>query len=120
MFAIPPWGVCSPTYCAEGAAARSVGEMTRIHGPAGFAAESLLIVGLGCERSSMRAPPSPRVLPWPNVLPCKARDHVAVLLPEAVDHSSRAESRHWLRESSRELVALACARPSQAGTNSTF
>ena len=63
----------------------SLGELTALHGIPGFAAESLLLVGLGLRAKFDAGSAFAAGFALAKRLSGKARDHVAVLIPEGVD-----------------------------------
>jgi leucyl aminopeptidase len=63
----------------------SLGELTALHGIPGFAAESLLLVGLGSRAKFGAGSAFAAGFAMAKRLSGKAQDHVAVLIPEADD-----------------------------------
>src|ERR1043166_5165159 len=62
----------------------SLGELTALHGISGFAAESLLLLGLGLRAKYDAGSAFAAGFALAKRLSGKARDHVAVLIPEGV------------------------------------
>src|SRR5947207_9632541 len=70
----------------------SLGELTALHGIPGFSAESVLLVGLGPRAKFDAGSAFVAGFALAKRLSGKARDHVALVIPESVDSSLTA----WL------------------------
>ena len=96
----------------------SLGELTALHGIPGFAAESLLLVGLGLRAKFGAGSAFAAGFALSKRLSSKARDHVAVLIPEGVDPNPPENLSALVEGAVAGTRGPGLRRPSQAGTSS--
>ena len=110
-FATPPWEACSSRLIIQKELTGSAGELTVVHGPAGFAAGSVLIVGLGPSGKFDAGTAYAAGFALAKRLAGKPRESVALAFPMPSIALWQVGSRLWSRDRRRHARARTCARP---------